>query len=111
MTFVGDNMVVTSRPEDRDMWIAGFGLVSSANRGASHRQNAGMMFTIVELGLESAGSVTGAVALGASALDHEAGNDSVEGQTIIEPVSGKRDEVVDVIRGDIVPEFDGDRAM
>ena len=69
------------------------------------------MLAIIEFRLESARSVTGAVALGAAALDHETRNDPMEGEAVIESVTCKRDEIVDMIGRDIVPEFDGDRAM
>ena len=48
-----------------------------------------------ELAVDLIAGAAHAVAVGAAALDHEAGDDPVEGQAVIEALVSQRDEVVD----------------
>ena len=49
----------------------------------------------LELALDAVAGAAGAGALRAAALDHEAGDDPVEDQAVIEALVGQGDEVVD----------------
>ena len=53
----------------------------------------------LELALDAVAGAAHAVAVGTAALDHEAGDDPVEDQAVIEALIGQRDEVVDRVGG------------
>ena len=71
--------------------------------GTRHAENAPLVLQIVldtvekELTLNAVAGAAHAGALGAAALNHEAGNDSVEDQTIIKMVIAQVDEVADAL--------------
>ena len=67
--------------------------------GTGHRQNAALVLQVVldaveeELTLDAVAGATHAGALGAAALDHEAGDDTVEDQAVIVVVLSQIDEI------------------
>ena len=63
-----------------------------------------------ELTLDVPARAAHAGALGAAALDHEAGNDAVEDEAVIKAAVCQRDEVIDRLRRDIRVELGGDDA-
>ena len=70
--------------------------------GAGHGQHAGLVNQVIlaeavagELAVDLIAGAAHAVSVGAAALDHEAGDDPVEGQAVIEALVSQRDEVVD----------------
>ena len=63
-----------------------------------------------ELALDAVAGTAHAGALGAAALDHEAGNDAVEDEAVIKAAVCQRDEVIDRLRRDIRVELGGDDA-
>ena len=65
---------------------------------------------VVELGLELVARAAGAGAGGVAALDHEAGDDAVEDDAVVEPFAGEEDEAVDVLGRDLRVQLDADRA-
>ena len=71
--------------------------------GAGHAQNATLVLQIVleaveeELTLDAVAGAAHAGALGAAALDHEAGDDTVEDQTVVVALVGQGDEVIDTL--------------
>ena len=71
--------------------------------GTRHAENAPLVLQVVldaveeELALDAVAGAAHAGALGAAALNHEAGNDSVEDQTIIKMVIAQVDEVADAL--------------
>ena len=71
--------------------------------GTRHAENAPFVLQVVldavekELALDAVAGAAHAGALGAAALNHEAGNDSVEDQTIIKMVIAQVDEVADAL--------------
>ena len=60
---------------------------------------------------EAVAGPAGAVAPGASALDHEPVDDPVELVVFVEPLARQEDEVVDGPRGDLRQQFDGHIAL
>jgi len=83
--------------------------------GAGHGEDTAGVFAVgagVEFGLEAGVAVgAGAGAGGVAALDHEAGDDAMEDHAVVEPLAGEVEEVLDVVGGDVGPEFDGDVAF
>ena len=71
--------------------------------GTRHAENAPLVLQVVldavekELALDAVAGAAHAGALGAAALNHEAGDDSVEDQTIIKMVIAQVDEVADAL--------------
>ncbi len=72
--------------------------------GAGHGQHAGLMDQIVlaeavagKLTVDLIAGAAHAGSLRAAALNHEAGDDPVEGQAVIKALVGKGDEVIDGI--------------
>ena len=71
--------------------------------GTRHAENAPLVLQVVldavekELALDAVAGAAHAGALGAAALNHEAGNDSVEDQTVIKMVAAQVDEVADAL--------------
>ena len=69
------------------------------------------MRTIIELGVDIPTGTASAGSFGATTLDHEVGNDSMEAQSIVETRLGELDEVLRMTGCDIVPKLDDDRTM
>src|SRR5579885_3632301 len=65
----------------------------------------------LELPVEGVARATGAVAEGIATLGHEAGNDPVEGEAVVEAELGEIDEVRHVHRRDVGHELDPQRAL
>ena len=71
--------------------------------GTRHAENAPLVLQVVldaveeELALDAVAGAAHAGAFGTAALDHEAGNDSVEDQTVIKMVAAQVDEVADAL--------------
>lgn len=71
--------------------------------GTRHAENAPLVLQIVldavekELALDAVAGATHAGAFGTAALNHEAGNDSVEDQTVIKMVAAQVDEVANAL--------------
>ena len=73
--------------------------------GTGHGQNTALVTDVVldaveeELALDAVAGAAHAGALGAAALDHEAGNDPVEDQAVVETLIAQGDEVIDALGG------------
>ena len=74
--------------------------------GMGHGQGAGLVLLLVDLAIDlvagaaGTGHAAGAfTAVGASPLGHEAGDDAVKGQTVVEAILGQLHEVGDGVRG------------
>ena len=93
---VGGNLV-----HDEELAAGGVG-----SHGAGHGQHAAVMLEVIleviggELTLDGVAGAAGAGALGAAALDHKAGDDAVEGQTVVVTLLNQGDKVVDGVWGD-----------
>ena len=74
-------------------------------RGAGHAQHASFVLQFIlhtveeELALDAVAGAAHAGAVGAAALDHEAGNDPVEDQAVIEVMIAQIDEIIDALGG------------
>ena len=74
--------------------------------GSCHGENAGCMLQRIvkailgKFTLDGVAGATGSDTLGAAALDHEASDDTVENQTVVEALVHQADEVVYGIGGD-----------
>ena len=86
------------------------------SHGARHGENAAVVLQIVfeavrsELALDAVTGAAHAVAVGAAALDHEAGDDAVEDQSVIKAGVGQGDEVVHALGRDVGIQLAGDDA-
>ena len=84
--------------------------------GAGHGQHAPGVAQVVveavglELALDAVARAAHAVAVGAAALDHKAGNDPVEDQAVVEAGIGQRDEVIHALGRDVGVQLAGDPA-
>ena len=83
-----------------------------------HREDTLRVGPIIELGLNLVARATGArltlgalLGVGATALNHEAFDNTVEGGAFIEAFTRQLEEVVDGARGDVGPELDGHVAV
>ena len=83
---------------DEELGAAGVG-----GGGTGHGQNAALVLQVVldaveeELALDAVAGAAHAGALGAAALDHEAGDDTVEDQAIVVALVCQRDEIIDTL--------------
>ena len=79
--------------------------------GVGHRERTAHDLVVVELVVELVAGIAGAVAARAAALDHEVGDDPVEGEAVVEAVGGELREVLDGLRRILVEELDRDVAF
>ena len=76
------------------------------SHGTGHGENTAVMLEIVfeavagKLALDAVAGAAGACALGVAALNHKAGDDTVEDDTVVKALVYKGDKVVDCVGGD-----------
>src|SRR5438034_3154521 len=90
-----------------DVELAARGIGVLASR---HRDGPAQVLLRVELGGDRVPGTAGAVAFGAAALDDEVRDDAVEGEPVVEPLLGERQEVRDGLRRVFREELDPDLA-
>src|SRR4029079_2231300 len=79
--------------------------------GVRHRERAAHDRVVVEVVLEAVAGASGAGSGRVATLDHEVGDDAVEDDAVVEPVSGELAEVLDGLRRLALEKLELDRAV
>src|SRR5437588_10897459 len=91
--------------DDEELGAVGIGA------GVGHGQRPPLDAVLVDLVLERVARTAGAGALGAAALDHEVGDDAVEGEPVVEALARQLAEVAHRARGVLIEQLDLDSAV